>query len=42
LFTLILLLAGIPVSVLLMVYVGRRTIAKIKSQSEEKDNELSV
>ena len=42
LFTLILLLAGIPVSVLLMVYVGRRTIAKIKSQSEPKDNELSA
>ncbi len=44
LFTLILLLAGIPLSVALMVYVGRKTIAKIKSQSESesKNNELSV
>ena len=42
LFTLVLLIAGIPLSVLLMVYVGRRTIAKIKSQSEPKDNELSA
>jgi F0F1-type ATP synthase assembly protein I len=42
LFTLILLLAGIPLSVLLMVYVGRKTVAKIKSQSEAKDNELSA
>jgi len=42
LFTLILLLAGIPLSVVLMVYVGRKTIAKIKSQSESKNNELSV
>ena len=42
LFTLVLLLAGIPLSVLLMVYVGRKTVAKIKSQSEAKDNELSA
>jgi F0F1-type ATP synthase assembly protein I len=41
-FTLVLLLAGIPLSVLLMVYVGRKTVAKIKSQVEKKDNELSV
>jgi F0F1-type ATP synthase assembly protein I len=34
LFTLVLLLAGIPLSVILMLYVGRKTIAKIKSQSE--------
>jgi F0F1-type ATP synthase assembly protein I len=39
LFTLVLLLAGIPLSVVLMLYVGRRTIAKIKSQSETKENE---
>ena len=37
LFTLILLLAGIPVSIVLMLYVGRKTIAKIKAQSETKD-----
>ena len=42
LFTLVLLLAGLPLSVLLMVYVGRKTVAKIKSQSEAKDNELSA
>lgn len=29
-FTLILLLAGIPLSVILMVYVGRKTLAKLK------------
>ncbi len=37
LFTLILLLAGIPLSVVLMLYVGRKTIEKIKSQSETKE-----
>ena len=42
LFTLVLLLAGIPLSVILMLYVGRKTIAKIKSQSETNDKELSV
>jgi len=35
LITLVFLLAGIPLSVILMVYVGRRTVAKIKSQSEK-------
>jgi len=34
LFTLSLLLLGIPISVVLMLYVGRKTIEKIKSQSE--------
>jgi F0F1-type ATP synthase assembly protein I len=29
-FTLVLLLAGIPLSVVLMVYVGRKTLAKLK------------
>lgn len=42
LFTLILLLAGIPLSVVLMLYVGRRTIAKIKTQSKSEDDELSA
>jgi F0F1-type ATP synthase assembly protein I len=32
--TLVLLFAGIPVSVLLMLFVSRRTLAKLKSQSE--------
>ncbi len=32
-FTLVLLLAGIPVSVLLMVYVGRKTLDRFKLQS---------
>jgi F0F1-type ATP synthase assembly protein I len=41
-FTLILLLAGVPISVLLMVTIGRRTAARIKSQPEAKKNELSA
>ena len=32
--TLVLLFAGIPISVLLMLFVSRRTLAKLKSQSE--------
>ena len=42
LFTLILLLAGIPLSVVLMLYVGRKAIAKLKSQSESKNNEVPI
>jgi F0F1-type ATP synthase assembly protein I len=44
LFTLILLLAGIPISVLLMIYVSRRTLARLKLQSESKskNNETSA
>lgn len=42
LFTLLLLLAGVPLSVLVMVYIGRRTVARIKSQSETKKKELST
>ena len=34
LFTLILLFAGIPLSVLLMLAVARRTVARIKSNAE--------
>jgi F0F1-type ATP synthase assembly protein I len=46
LFTLILLFAGIPISVLLMLFFARRTLArlKIKSESESKStsNETSA
>ena len=36
LFTLILLFAGIPLSVILMLVVARRTLARIKSSSESE------
>ena len=44
LFTLILLLAGIPISVLLMLFISRRTLArlKFKSESKSKNNETSA
>lgn len=38
LFTLILLFAGIPVSVLIMLAVARRTVARIKSNVEADEN----
>ena len=38
LFTLILLVAGIPISVLLMIFISRRTLARMKLQSESKSN----
>jgi F0F1-type ATP synthase assembly protein I len=38
LFTLILLLAGIPISVLLMLFISRRTLARMKLKSESKSN----
>jgi F0F1-type ATP synthase assembly protein I len=38
LFTLILLIAGVPLSVLLMLFVARRTIAKIKSDIETENS----
>ena len=38
LFTLILLFAGIPLSVILMLVVARRTLARIKSSSESEKN----
>lgn len=41
LFTLLLLVAGTPFSVIAMVFVSRRAVAKIKSQSEKKDSHLS-
>ena len=34
-FTLALLFAGIPVSVLVMLFVARRTLARLKDQAEE-------
>ncbi len=41
LFTLLLLLAGTPISVIAMVYVSRRAVAKIKSQSQKKEEHPS-
>jgi F0F1-type ATP synthase assembly protein I len=41
-FTLVLLLAGIPLSVIMMLVVARRTLARLKEQAEkEKDTETS-
>jgi F0F1-type ATP synthase assembly protein I len=42
LFTLLLLLAGTPLSVIVMMFVSRRAVAKIKSQSQKKDTDLSA
>ncbi len=39
-FTLVLLLAGIPVSVMVMLVVARRTLARLKDKAE-KDSETS-
>lgn len=40
--TLVLLFAGIPISVLVMLIVARRTLARIKTEAEkEKDSETS-
>ena len=41
-FTLGLLLAGIPVSVILMVFVGRRSLAKLKSKTNSNQKENTV
>jgi hypothetical protein len=41
LFTLILLLAGIPISVIVMIYVARRTLDRLKSRSEAHGKEIS-
>ena len=39
-FTLVLLFAGVPVSLILMLVVARRTLARLKQQAEkEKDTE---
>ena len=44
LFTLVLLLAGIPISVFLMIFISRRTLARLKLQSAPKsdNNETSA
>jgi F0F1-type ATP synthase assembly protein I len=41
-FTLLLLLAGVPLSVILMVYVGRKTLTKLKDNigSVQKKNSI--
>jgi len=41
LFTLVLLLAGIPLSVLLMLQVARRTLSRLKHENELTAGELS-
>ena len=41
-FTLVLLFAGIPLSVFVMLVVARRTLARLKDQAEkEKDTDIS-
>ncbi len=40
-FTLALLLTGIPVSVIVMLVVARRTLARLKDKAE-KDSEISL
>jgi F0F1-type ATP synthase assembly protein I len=39
-FTLVLLFAGIPISVLVMLVVARRTLARLKEEAE-KDTDIS-
>jgi F0F1-type ATP synthase assembly protein I len=41
LFTLILLLAGIPISVIIMLYVARKTLDRLKSQSAPDKKEIA-
>lgn len=42
LFTLALLLAGIPLSVIVMLYVARKTLARLKAESESKEKGNSL
>jgi F0F1-type ATP synthase assembly protein I len=37
-FTLVLLFAGIPVSVFVMLYVARKTLARLKEQADKEPN----
>ena len=37
-FTLVLLFAGIPVSVFVMLFVARRTLARLKDQADKEKN----
>lgn len=39
-FTLILLFAGIPLSVVLMLFVSRKTLAKLQEKENTKEKEL--
>ncbi len=39
-FTLVLLFAGIPLSVLLMLVVARRTLARLKAKNESQSKDL--
>lgn len=41
-FTLVLLFAGIPLSVFLMLYVSRRSLARLKEKYETEEKEKSV
>jgi F0F1-type ATP synthase assembly protein I len=41
-FTLVLLLAGIPLSVISMVFVGRKTLAKLRSKTDSNQKETTV
>ena len=41
-FTLVLLLAGIPLSVILMVFIGRKTLARLKEQEESGQKKTSI
>jgi F0F1-type ATP synthase assembly protein I len=41
-FTLVLLLVGIPLSVILMVFVGRKTLSKLKSKNDSNQKETIV
>ncbi len=37
-FTLVLLFAGIPISVFVMLYVARKTLARLKEQADKEPN----
>ena len=41
-FTLVLLFAGIPLSVFLMLYVSRKTLARLKEKYETEEKENTV
>jgi hypothetical protein len=41
-FTLVLLFAGIPLSVLLMLYASRKTLARLKEKYETEENESTA
>ncbi|MBI5945599.1 MAG: AtpZ/AtpI family protein [Chloroflexi bacterium] len=41
-FTLVLLFAGIPLSVFLMLYVSRRSLARLKEKYETEEKEKTV